>query len=152
MKKNTLIHPTAAMVKTEHNFSFIWNFISLNQPLCSSTQLLSKQVDFPVSISQFPRTGESPPLGSLDQSQRGAICRQGISLVRILGTLGERKQGSGIRGCCPLSACRQTQGVGLSLTEEWDAGCSSPWLGRERRITDSSYLFLEKWKIWDAFL
>lgn len=107
------------MVKTEHNLSFIWNFISLNQPLCSSTQLLSQQVDFQVNISQFPRTGESPPLGSLDHSQRGTTCRQVISLVRILGTLKERKQGSGIRDYCPLSACRQTQGVGLRRTGCW---------------------------------
>lgn len=152
MKKNTLIHPTGAMVKTEDDLSFIWNFISLNQPPSSSTQLLSKQVYFQVSISQFPRTGESPPLGSLDHSQRGAICRQVIGLVRILGTLGERKHISDIRGHCPLPSHRQTQGLGLLLTEEWDAGCSSPWLGRERRITDSSYLFLGKWKIWDAFV
>lgn len=52
------------MVKTEHNLSFIWNFMSLNQPLSSSTQLLSKQVVLQVSISQFPRTGESPSQAS----------------------------------------------------------------------------------------
>lgn len=118
------------MVKTEHNLSFIWNFMSLNKSLSSSTQLLSQQVDFQVSILPFPRTGESPPLGSPYHRQREAICRQVIGLVRILGTLGGRKQVSSIRGHCPLSPCRQTQGMGLSLTEKWGAGCSSPWVGK----------------------
>lgn len=106
--------------------------MSLNQSLSSSTQLLSKQVDFQVSISPFPGTGESSPPGSLCHRQREAICRQVIGLVRILGTLRGRKQVSGIRGHCPLSPCRQTQGVGLSLTEEW--GCwmqhSMGWEGK----------------------
>lgn len=109
MKKNTLIHPTAAMVKTEHNLSFIWNFIPLNQPLssCFPNKLIF-QWAFPCSPGlENPHPGQS---GTLPQRSNVQTSNQ---LGHNPGCTGRKKTGSGGGGCSPLSPFRQSQGVSL---------------------------------------
>lgn len=151
------------LVKTEHDLSFTWDFICLNQPLSSFTQLLFKQLDFQVSISHFPRTGESPPTpGSLDRSQRGAICRQVTSFARPLGPLGERKQEvSDIReATVPFHLADRLRALGChivprrsaeSVKDGTLAAAGRSWGGKGGLLI-LSYLFVEKTEIWDAFV